>query len=167
MTVERGVRRALVVLSVLVTAGCAVFVSNHAAENRWSYLAHHTTVEAYCDPARRSVYEVQQLPEEAVQVDGFSVPGCTLPPERAPQRLTSPKTDREVIERIDRYLNQLAKVPTVTILRAEHRWFREYLVPIAGYTLAFSGASLAVLWASFFAVCWIISGFRGGRPCSH
>src|SRR6266478_4111656 len=76
MTIERGVKRILTVVSVLGVVGWTGWVVRESVTYGWSEQAHHTVVEAWCDPARHSTYEVRQSPEQARRVGGQWIPGC-------------------------------------------------------------------------------------------
>lgn len=147
MTIERGIRRVLVVLSGLIVVAWGVLVLEFAKERRWAYSAHSTTIEAWCDPARRSIYTVNQPAEDAAQAGGWNIPGCVIlegPGKRS----------------LDRVLNAQAQTPHVVVRSTEFRWFRSYLVPVVAMVGAWSLATLGLVWGAFYVLRWVVLGFR-------
>lgn len=145
MTIERGVKRILIVMSVLIVLLAAV--------SGWlmSPPEPYTILTVWCDPAHRYTMKTRLSEKELLQLSGPEFyKEFRWPPDFVPMGCEIAKTDKDGMKFIPRSWSYRATL--------KYRWMRDLILPVTGWTLA----ALALLWGAFYTLRWIVRGFS--RP---
>jgi hypothetical protein len=142
MTLERGIKRILIVLSVLIVLLAAVSV--------WlmSPPQPYTIVTVWCDPAHQYTLKTSLSERELLELSGpefYNVFGW--PHDFLPIGCPIAKENTDGMRFMPRSWSYRTTL--------EYRWMRDLILPVTGWTLG----GLTFLWGTFYTLRWIVRGF--------
>jgi len=142
MTIERGIKRILIVLSALIVLLAAVWV--------WlmSPPQPYTILTLWCDPAHKYTIKTRLSEQELLKLSGpefYTQFGW--PPDFLPTGCKSAKPDANGMRFTPGSWSYQTKV--------EYQWMRDLILPAAAWTLG----GVAFFWGTFYILRWIVRGF--------